>query len=84
MNTAYPSYRGHFPMPEPMTDPPWIRSPFSERGLTGNGIPEDRISASGAGSSIPLVKCESESGRAKQIVCLQPNRRVEIILRGVK
>lgn len=52
--------------------------------LIAKGIPEDKIQASGAGSSTPLVKCEGEVGRTKQIVCLQPNRRVEIILRGVK
>jgi len=36
----YSSYPGHYVMPEPMTDPPWIRSPFSERGLpVGSGPP---------------------------------------------
>jgi len=40
MNIHYSSYPGHYVMPEPMTDPPWIRSPFSERGLTtGSGPP---------------------------------------------
>lgn len=33
MNTKHSSYPGHYVMSEPMTDPPWIRSPFSERGL---------------------------------------------------
>lgn len=33
MKIHYPSYHGHYVMSEPMTDPPWIRSPFSERGL---------------------------------------------------
>ncbi len=50
--------------------------------LVGKGIPAEKIHASGAGSSQPLVQCPTNQSRAKQIVCLQPNRRVEIILRG--
>ena len=34
MNSRFSNYPGHYVMSEPMTDPPWIRSPFSERGLT--------------------------------------------------
>lgn len=51
--------------------------------LIAKGIPKDKIQASGAGSSIPLVKCDIVD-RTKQIICLQPNRRVEIFLHGVK
>lgn len=50
--------------------------------LAGKGIPAEKIRTSGAGSSQPVVKCSTNQSRAKQIVCLQPNRRVEIILRG--
>lgn len=50
--------------------------------LIGKGIPAEKIHASGAGSSRPLVKCSTRKSRAKQIACLQPNRRVEITLRG--
>lgn len=40
MNTCFSSYPGHFMMPEPMTDPPWIRSPLSGRGPPiGTGPP---------------------------------------------
>lgn len=40
MNNSYTTYPGRFLITEPMTDPPWIRSPFSERGLTtGSGPP---------------------------------------------
>ena len=40
MNTHYSSYPGHHVMPEPITDPPWIRTPFSARGMsTGSGPP---------------------------------------------
>jgi hypothetical protein len=30
------------------------------------------------------VECSDQLGKAKQIACLQPNRRVEIILRGTR
>ena len=52
--------------------------------LIGKGIPADKIHASGAGSSQPLVQCSTKQSKEKQIICLQPNRRVEIILRGAK
>ena len=50
--------------------------------LTGKGIPAEKIHASGAGSTQPIVECSSKLSKEKQIVCLQPNRRVEITLRG--
>lgn len=52
--------------------------------LIGKGIQADKIHASGAGSSQPVVQCSAKLAKAKQIACLQPNRRVEIILRGIK
>lgn len=52
--------------------------------LVGKGIPADKIHASGLGSSQPLAKCSTKQSKAKQIACLQPNRRVEITMRGVK
>jgi outer membrane protein OmpA-like peptidoglycan-associated protein len=52
--------------------------------LIGKGIPADKIRASGAGSSQPIVQCSSKQSKEKLIACLQPNRRVEIILRGAK
>jgi OOP family OmpA-OmpF porin len=52
--------------------------------LIGKGIPAEKIHASGAGSSQPIVKCSTKLSKAKQVVCLQPNRRVEITLRGKK
>jgi hypothetical protein len=39
MNISYTTYPGRFLITEPMTDPPWIRSPFSERGLTTGSDP---------------------------------------------
>ena len=52
--------------------------------LVAKGIPGESIHASGAGSAQPLVQCPTNTSKAKQIVCLQPNRRVEITLRGEK
>jgi len=45
-------------------------------------IPADKIHASGVGSSQPLVDCPTKANKERQVVCLQPNRRVEITLRG--
>lgn len=52
--------------------------------LIGKGIAADKISARGVGSSKPLVQCDAKASKAAQVKCLQPNRRVEIILRGEK
>jgi outer membrane protein OmpA-like peptidoglycan-associated protein len=52
--------------------------------LVAKGIPGESIHASGVGSSQPVVQCPTDTSKAKQIVCLQPNRRVEITLRGTK
>lgn len=58
------------------------RAESVRRYLAGKGIPADKIHASGAGSSQPIVQCSKKQSRAKQAACAQPNRRVEIILRG--
>lgn len=50
--------------------------------LIDKGIPAEKIHASGAGSSQPIVECSNKLSKTKQIACLQPNRRVEITLRG--
>lgn len=52
--------------------------------LADKGIPEDKIYTSGVGSSQPLVQCSPKQSKAKQVECLKPNRRVEIILRGTR
>jgi OOP family OmpA-OmpF porin len=52
--------------------------------LIGKGIAADKIHASGAGSTQPIVQCSTRQSKARQAACLQPNRRVEIILRGTK
>lgn len=52
--------------------------------LIGRGIAANKIHASGAGATQPLLTCSTKLPRLEQISCLQPNRRVEIILRGVR
>ena len=48
--------------------------------LVEKGIPAKMISASGSGSSQPVVQCPADTSKQEQIDCLQPNRRVEIKL----
>ena len=50
--------------------------------LIGKGIAADKIHASGAGSTQPIVQCSTRMNKEKLVECLQPNRRVEVILRG--
>jgi OOP family OmpA-OmpF porin len=50
--------------------------------LIGKGIAAEQIHASGAGSTQPLVECSARMSKEKLVECLQPNRRVEVILRG--
>ena len=45
--------------------------------LVEKGVNETRMTASGKGESEPVVQC-NEKKRAALIVCLEPNRRVEI------
>lgn len=52
--------------------------------LIAKGVAADKIHAGGAGAAQPLVSCSTSLPREEQISCLQPNRRVEITLRGVK
>jgi OOP family OmpA-OmpF porin len=58
------------------------RAESVRRYLIGKGIPEDKMRASGVGSAQPIVQCSSNMSLEKQVECLQPNRRVEIVLRG--
>jgi len=52
--------------------------------LASKGIAAEKISTKGGGSSKPVVNCSNKMSKEKQVVCLQPNRRVEITLRGEK
>lgn len=51
--------------------------------LVGKGVPAELVSAQGEGSRKPLVNCDMQQPRAQLIKCLEPNRRVEIEVRGL-
>ncbi|KJK07731.1 MULTISPECIES: type VI secretion system membrane subunit TssM [Pseudomonas] len=51
--------------------------------LVGKGVPGELVDALGEGSRKPLVKCDMHMSRAQLIQCLEPNRRVEIEVRGL-
>ncbi len=40
------------------------------------------INTTGVGSNEPLTDCPAQSNKARQIACLAPDRRVEIVVRG--
>lgn len=50
--------------------------------LVGKGVPAELVEAQGEGSRKPLVNCNMQQPRAQLIKCLEPNRRVEIEVRG--
>jgi outer membrane protein OmpA-like peptidoglycan-associated protein len=55
--------------------------------LAGKGIATEMMHSSGAGATQPLVQCTDKKinkNKKKLAACLQPNRRVEILLSGVK
>ncbi|CAI3803542.1 Outer membrane protein A [Pseudomonas sp. MM221] len=51
--------------------------------LVGKGVPAELVVARGEGSRKPLVNCDMQQPRAQLIRCLEPNRRVEIEVRGL-
>ncbi|MEN4829103.1 type VI secretion system membrane subunit TssM [Pseudomonas sp. P39-UII1] len=51
--------------------------------LVGKGVPAELVTAQGEGSRKPLVNCDMQQARAQLIKCLEPNRRVEIEVRGL-
>lgn len=52
--------------------------------IAARGLPTERITASGMGEAEPIVHCNGTRKDAGLIACLQPNRRVEITVRGEK
>jgi outer membrane protein OmpA-like peptidoglycan-associated protein len=51
--------------------------------LTSRGIAADLIEVLGLGESAPVVQCQAQRNRRALIECLQPNRRVELVIQGV-
>ena len=51
--------------------------------MVNQGLPADKVSADGMGSTQPVKECADDKNKAALIECLQPNRRVEIELYGV-
>jgi len=47
----------------------------------GQGIPKDKIETIGMGEKQPVVQCDQKSMKAL-IECLQPNRRVDVQVKG--
>jgi OOP family OmpA-OmpF porin len=52
--------------------------------LITKGVPAERVHTRGVGSSQPIVDCSTKLSMKQQVECLQPNRRVEIVLRGTR
>lgn len=50
--------------------------------LISQGLPADRIIATGEGGNKPLVPCKNVKRGKALVDCLQPNRRVELIVKG--
>lgn len=59
------------------------RAQTIRRVLLDQGIQSDLVQASGRGSSEPVVQCNSGS-RSERIACNAPNRRVELLIRGMR
>lgn len=51
--------------------------------LASRGIALKLIEARGHGEAEPLVQCQARRSRSALIECLQPNRRVEMVIQGV-
>jgi OmpA-OmpF porin, OOP family len=50
--------------------------------LVSKGVPDEKIRASGVGSAQSIVECPDTMSWSNLVTCLQPDRRVEIVLRG--
>ncbi|MDM7948841.1 OmpA family protein [Hydrogenophaga sp.] len=52
--------------------------------LEGLGVKAAKTTTEGRGSREPLVQCSTTPPKAQQVICLQPNRRVQIEVLGIK
>jgi len=59
------------------------RAEAIKRYLVGRGIAAEVIEVHGQGESAPIVQCRAQRDARALIECLQPNRRVELLIQGV-
>lgn len=52
--------------------------------FTKNGVDGALIKSTGKGSSQPIKQCKGTKKTPQLITCLEPNRRVEVVIRGIK
>ena len=52
--------------------------------LIQNGVAEGSVSASGVGESQPVKQCSDSLPHNELVACLQPNRRVEVVVMGLQ
>jgi len=52
--------------------------------LVGSGLPADGVSAHGVGETEPVKQCDDAQPREALVACLQPNRRVEVVVKGLQ
>jgi OmpA-OmpF porin, OOP family len=60
------------------------RAEAIQQYLVQQGFAKDLIQIAGAGESDPVVTCSGDRDSAELRTCLQPNRRVEVRVRGVR
>lgn len=61
-----------------------LRANTVKQFLVSNGLKANSINAYGAGESQPKVTCHGVQQRASLINCLQPNRRVEVVVKSYR
>ena len=52
--------------------------------LVRSGLPEQGLSAHGVGETEPVEQCDDALPREELVACLQPNRRVEVVVKGLQ
>jgi outer membrane protein OmpA-like peptidoglycan-associated protein len=52
--------------------------------LIKHGVDGSAIKSSGKGSSQPVKQCKGKKKTPALVACLEPNRRVEVVIRGIK
>ena len=52
--------------------------------LVRSGLPAEGLTAHGVGETEPLKQCDDGLARSELVDCLQPNRRVEVVVKGLQ